>query len=176
MTARASWNGVVLAESDDTIIVEGNHYFPLDSVKRELMSGSDTHTHCSWKGDASYYNVSAGGEENRDAAWYYPEPMPAADVIRDYVAVLARRRGHFGAGGRPRRTQPPGALTPALPRAEYEAEGRRTERSSALLARCAPARRRPHPGPPRTRLPPLDNAGAASIATIPVQIGWWVIA
>ncbi len=62
LLARELEDGVVLAESDDKIIVEGNHCFPLDSVKRELMSGSDTHTHCSWKGDASYYNVSAGGE------------------------------------------------------------------------------------------------------------------
>jgi uncharacterized protein (DUF427 family) len=86
MTARATWNGEVLAESDETIIVEGNHYFPPDSVKRDYFRDSDTHTHCFWKGDASYYSVVAGDETNDDAAWYYPTPLEAADVIQDYVA------------------------------------------------------------------------------------------
>jgi uncharacterized protein (DUF427 family) len=86
MTARATWNGEVLAESDETIVVEGNHYFPADSVKRDLLNDSDTHTHCPWKGDASYYSVAAGGGINEDAAWYYPEPFDAAEPIRDYVA------------------------------------------------------------------------------------------
>jgi len=86
MTVKATWNGAVLAESADTIIVEGNHYFPLDDVKSELLTGSETHSTCSWKGEASYYSVNAGGDQNTDAAWYYPEPLPAAEVIRDYVA------------------------------------------------------------------------------------------
>ena len=86
MTARASWNGALLAESDETIIVEGNHYFPLASIERELFAESDTHTVCPWKGRASYFSVEAGGQTNTDAAWYYPEPYEAADVIKDYVA------------------------------------------------------------------------------------------
>jgi uncharacterized protein (DUF427 family) len=86
MTARATWNGVVLAESDDTVIVEGNHYFPLDSVRQEVLSESQKHTTCPWKGEASYYNVAANGEVNPDAAWFYPEPFDAAKEIRDYVA------------------------------------------------------------------------------------------
>ena len=86
MTARATWNGVLLAESDETIIVEGNHYFPPASIERELFAGSDTHTVCPWKGQASYFSVEADGQTNTDAAWYYPEPYEAADVIKDYVA------------------------------------------------------------------------------------------
>ena len=83
---KAIWNNEVLAESDSTIVVEGNHYFPPDSVKREFFKESDTHTTCPWKGEASYYTVSVGDEENKDAAWYYPEPKDAAKQIKDYVA------------------------------------------------------------------------------------------
>jgi uncharacterized protein (DUF427 family) len=86
MTARATWNGAVLAESDETIIVEGNHYFPLGDVKKEVLAPSETHSTCHWKGEASYYDVTVDGEVNSSAAWYYPEPLPAAEVIRDYVA------------------------------------------------------------------------------------------
>jgi uncharacterized protein (DUF427 family) len=86
MTARATWNGEVLAESGETIVVEGNHYFPAASVNRARFQPSDTHSHCPWKGDASYYSVEAGGETNADAAWYYPEPYDAAAPIKDYVA------------------------------------------------------------------------------------------
>lgn len=84
--AKAIWNGVTLAESDATIIVEGNHYFPPDSVKREAFQASDTHTTCPWKGEASYYTVVAGGDTNANAAWFYPDPKPAALEIKDYVA------------------------------------------------------------------------------------------
>jgi uncharacterized protein (DUF427 family) len=84
--AKAVWNGVVLAESDDTEIVEGNHYFPLETVNMEHFKQSDHHTVCPWKGTASYYNVEAGGKVNENAAWYYPEPKKAADQIKDYVA------------------------------------------------------------------------------------------
>jgi uncharacterized protein (DUF427 family) len=84
--ARAVWNGVVLAESDTCEIVEGNHYFPPQSVKRDLLRPSETHTVCPWKGVASYYDICANGEINRDAAWFYPEPKPAAAQIKDYVA------------------------------------------------------------------------------------------
>ena len=86
MTVTATWNGVTVAESDHTILVEGNQYFPASDVKREVLVGSDTHSHCPWKGDASYYSVVAGGETNADAAWYYPEPFEAAEPIKDYVA------------------------------------------------------------------------------------------
>ena len=84
--AKAVWNEVVLAESDDTEIVEGNHYFPPETVNMEHFKQSDHHTVCPWKGTASYYNVEAGGKVNENAAWYYPEPKKAADQIKDYVA------------------------------------------------------------------------------------------
>ena len=102
MTARAIWNGTILAESDETVIVEGNHYFPPESVKREYFSPSDSHTLCSWKGYASYYTVAVGEEQNPDAAWYYPEPLDAASEIRDYVAFWhgVTVRADDGAGRR----------------------------------------------------------------------------
>lgn len=84
--ARATWNGVVIAESDRTRIVEGNHYFPPDAVRPEHVAPSATHTVCGWKGTASYYDVVVGGERNADAAWYYPDPEPAAREIAGYVA------------------------------------------------------------------------------------------
>ncbi len=84
--ARASWNGVCLAESDHTEVVEGNHYFPPDSVRREHLRDSRTHTECGWKGTASYYDVVVNGQENKDAAWYYPNPKLAARKIAGYVA------------------------------------------------------------------------------------------
>ena len=83
---KATWKGAVLAESDDTVVVEGNHYFPPDSIKREHFRESETHTVCPWKGAASYYDVVVGGEVNRDAAWYYPRPKDAAKEIKDHVA------------------------------------------------------------------------------------------
>ena len=84
--AVAKWKGVVIAESDATILVEGNHYFPPDSVKREYFESSEHHTVCSWKGEASYYDVRVGDEVNPNAAWYYPEVKAAADPIKGYVA------------------------------------------------------------------------------------------
>ena len=83
---KATWNGTVLAESDHTIVVEGNHYFPPDSIRREFFHPSATHTVCSWKGTASYYTIEANGRKNPDAAWYYPEPLEAARQIAGYVA------------------------------------------------------------------------------------------
>jgi uncharacterized protein (DUF427 family) len=83
---RAVWNGTVIAESDQTVVVEGNHYFPRSAVRDEYLTGSDTHTICPWKGTASYYSLSVGGAQNPDAAWYYPEPKPAAAQIRDRIA------------------------------------------------------------------------------------------
>ncbi len=84
--AKATWNGVVLAESNNTEIVEGNQYFPADAVKREYFKESSTHSTCPWKGLASYYTIEVDGKENKDAAWYYPAPKDAAKQIKDYVA------------------------------------------------------------------------------------------
>ena len=83
---KAMWNGAVLAESDKTVVVEGNHYFPPDSIRKEHFRPSDTHTECGWKGTASYYSVEVGGKKNPDAAWYYPTPKDAAKQIAGYVA------------------------------------------------------------------------------------------
>jgi uncharacterized protein (DUF427 family) len=83
---RATWNGAVLAESEHTEMVEGNHYFPPEAVRREHLRHSDTHTVCGWKGTASYYDVVVGGEVNKDAAWYYPEPKDAAEQIKGHIA------------------------------------------------------------------------------------------
>jgi uncharacterized protein (DUF427 family) len=84
--AKAIWNDVVLAESDQTEIVEGNHYFPPDSVNHQYLRKSDTNTTCPWKGVASYYDVVVKDKVNEGAAWYYPSPKPAAENITDYVA------------------------------------------------------------------------------------------
>jgi uncharacterized protein (DUF427 family) len=83
---KAVWRGRVLAESNRTRVVEGNHYFPPDSVNDAFFVDSDTHTTCGWKGVASYRTVVVDGERNPDAAWYYPDPKPAASEIRDWVA------------------------------------------------------------------------------------------
>ncbi len=83
---KAIWNGAVLADSDRTLVVEGNHYFPPDSVKRGYLADSATHTTCGWKGVASYYTIRVDGKTNTDGAWFYPDPMPAAAQIKDYVA------------------------------------------------------------------------------------------
>jgi uncharacterized protein (DUF427 family) len=84
--ARATWNGRVIAESNKTIIVEGNHYFPPASVRKEFLRPSETHTVCGWKGTASYHSLEVNGNKNPDAAWYYPDPKDAASNIKDYVA------------------------------------------------------------------------------------------
>lgn len=84
--ASATWNGAVIAESDETIIVEGNHYFPPDAVDPDLLIASTNSTVCGWKGTASYYDVVVGGQTNPAAAWYYPDPKPAASDIKGYVA------------------------------------------------------------------------------------------
>jgi uncharacterized protein (DUF427 family) len=86
MTIRATWNGAVLAESDRTVVVEGNHYFPPEDVRAEYFEDSDTRTVCPWKGDASYRSVVVDGARNEDAAWYYPAPKEAAEEIIDRVA------------------------------------------------------------------------------------------
>lgn len=84
--ARAIFEGTIIAESDQTEVVEGNYYFPLDSVKTEHVRKSDTTSNCPWKGIASYYHVVSGDKESKDAAWYYPEPKEAAARIKDHVA------------------------------------------------------------------------------------------
>ncbi|MGY6560278.1 MAG: DUF427 domain-containing protein [Nitritalea sp.] len=83
---KAIWNQEIIAESDSTVQVEGNHYFPAHSLKQAFFQPSDTHTTCPWKGVASYYHVVVNGEVNQDAAWFYPETRPAAANIQGYVA------------------------------------------------------------------------------------------
>lgn len=83
---KAIWNQQVIAESPHTVVVEGNHYFPADSIRKEFLVDSATHTSCPWKGKASYYSISVNGELNSDAVWYYPEPKPAAKEIKDHMA------------------------------------------------------------------------------------------
>lgn len=83
---KAVWENTVVAESNQTIVIEGNHYFPPDSIKKECFAPSDTHSTCPWKGLASYYHVKAGEKLNHDAAWFYPEPKDAAKSIKNYVA------------------------------------------------------------------------------------------
>jgi uncharacterized protein (DUF427 family) len=83
---KAMWNGAVLAESDRCEVVEGNQYFPPEAIKRSYCKESTTHTVCSWKGTASYYDVVVNGQTNKDAAWYYPEPKDAARQIKGYIA------------------------------------------------------------------------------------------
>jgi uncharacterized protein (DUF427 family) len=84
--ATATWNGVTIAESNDTVTVEGNHYFPLDSVKAEYLADNSSKTTCPWKGTASYYDLVVDGQTNTGAAWYYPEPKDAAKQIKGHVA------------------------------------------------------------------------------------------
>ena len=84
--AKAIWEGAVLADSSHCVEVEGNQYFPPDTIKTEYFKASATHTVCGWKGTASYYDVEVGGKRNHDAAWFYPEPKPAAKQIKGYVA------------------------------------------------------------------------------------------
>jgi len=83
---QAIWNGQVIAESDDTVIVEGNHYFPRASVNPDYLQPSETTSFCGWKGDCSYHNLVVAGQQNPDAAWYYAEPYPRAENIRDHIA------------------------------------------------------------------------------------------
>jgi uncharacterized protein (DUF427 family) len=84
--ATATWNGLTVAESDDTVVVEGNHYFPRQSLRDDLVRPSDTHTICPWKGTASYYSLELDVAQSKDAVWYYPQPKDAATQIKDRVA------------------------------------------------------------------------------------------
>lgn len=83
---KATWNDAVLAESDQTVMVDGNHYFPIDSLNKDYFRDSDAHTVCGWKGTASYYDVVVDGKVNEQAAWYYPDPKDAAAEIKGHVA------------------------------------------------------------------------------------------
>ena len=83
---KATWNGATLADNNETIIIEGNHYFPADSINREYFSQSESHTTCPWKGEASYYDILVDGKVNKDAAWYYPHPKQAAAEIKNRIA------------------------------------------------------------------------------------------
>jgi uncharacterized protein (DUF427 family) len=89
-TMQAMWNDTVIAQSDETMVIEGNHYFPADSVNKEFFTDSDLHTTCPWKGEASYYTVTVDGEVNQDAAWYYPQPKPTAiEAVGDFSNYVA---------------------------------------------------------------------------------------
>jgi uncharacterized protein (DUF427 family) len=83
---KAIWNGEVIAESDDTVVIDNNHYFPADSIKKVFYQPSDTHTVCHWKGKASYYTIDVNGQQNVDAAWYYPEASTMAKSIEGRIA------------------------------------------------------------------------------------------
>lgn len=83
---KATWNNKIIAESDDTIVIEKNHYFPADSIKKEHFKSSETQSNCPWKGVASYFTIVVDGKENKDAAWYYPSTSHAAKAIEGYVA------------------------------------------------------------------------------------------
>lgn len=83
---KATWNNIVIAESNKTIVIEGNHYFPPDSVNMEFFEESDLHTTCPWKGVASYYTIKINNQKNENAAWYYPDPKEKAQQIKNYVA------------------------------------------------------------------------------------------
>jgi uncharacterized protein (DUF427 family) len=83
---QAIWNGQVIAESDKTVVIEGNHYFPADSIKKDFFTESGTQTVCPWKGTANYYNVSVDGKENNDAAWSYDTPSKLAEGIKEHIA------------------------------------------------------------------------------------------
>ncbi len=83
---KAIWNGQVIAESDETIVIEGNHYFPPDSINRQYFKATETHTLCPWKGQASYHRLEVDGAVNEDAAWYYPDPRAPAKGIKNYIA------------------------------------------------------------------------------------------
>ncbi len=83
---KATWNNQLIAESDKTVVVENNHYFPADSIRKELFKASDTHSSCPWKGKASYYSLEVDGKKNQDAAWYYPEPKEGAKQIKGHIA------------------------------------------------------------------------------------------
>lgn len=87
---KAIWNGAVLAESTETVVVEGNHYFPMDSLNKEYFKPSELQTVCPWKGTASYFSIEANGESNQDAAWFYPETSVAAKKIEGHVAFWRR--------------------------------------------------------------------------------------
>ncbi|MFF5426283.1 MULTISPECIES: DUF427 domain-containing protein [unclassified Streptomyces] len=83
---KALWKDIVIAESEDTVVVEGNHYFPRASLREDVLRDSDTHTTCPWKGTASYYTLEHAGERSEDAVWYYPDPKDTAAMVRDRVA------------------------------------------------------------------------------------------
>jgi len=83
---KATWNGKVIAQSDDTVVVEGNHYFPASALNRDYVTFSNHKTTCAWKGQASYYSLVVDGELNPDAVWYYPDPKPEADMVKGRVA------------------------------------------------------------------------------------------
>jgi len=115
MRMQAIFNGTVIAESDDTIVVEGNHYFPSDSLRADYVQPSSTHTVCAWKGTASYYDVGVDGVVSKDAVWYYPKPSMLARRVKDRVAfwrgVEVRPASDQGATGEPESVNAPQGAT-----------------------------------------------------------------
>ena len=87
---KAIWNNKIIAESNDTIVIENNHYFPRESVNKDYLKESDFHTTCHWKGEASYYSLEVDRKINKDAAWYYPKPSEKAIAIKNYIAFWKR--------------------------------------------------------------------------------------
>ena len=83
---KAIWNNKIIAESDQTVVIENNHYFPQESIKKVYFKTSETHSTCPWKGKASYFTIAVDGKENKDAAWYYPEPSAKAESIKNHIA------------------------------------------------------------------------------------------
>ena len=115
MNMQATFNGTVIAESDDTIVVEGNHYFPSDSLRTEYVQPSSTHTVCAWKGTASYYDVEVDGVGSKDAVWYYPKPSLLARRVKDRVAfwhgVEVRSAATQASGVQPKSFEAPEGAT-----------------------------------------------------------------
>ena len=136
---RATWNGTVIAESDQTVVLEGNHYFPPESVNSECLRDSSTHSRCPWKGLASYHTIVVDGRQNRDAAWYYPDPSPAAEEIRGRIAfwrgVKIEEVGEDGVVRKPaRRSLAPELLQRPVPLGD-DGKPRQTSRFSKFLRR-----------------------------------------
>ena len=139
MTVTATWKGTVIATSERTVVVERNHYFPPDDVRTEFLEPSDHSTACPWKGRASYYSVMVGEDRNRDAAWYYPDPSPAAEEIRGRIAfwrgVKIEEVGEDGVVRKPaRRSLAPELLQRPVPLGD-DGKPRQTSRFSKFLRR-----------------------------------------
>jgi uncharacterized protein (DUF427 family) len=119
MTIQARWKSALIAESDKTVLVEGNHYFPPEDVNFELLETSELSTHCTWKGDARYYNILVGGELNQDAVWYYPAPYSAALGIKNHLAFWSGVEVTGANPGEPEILPPPATDSGRRPRSTF---------------------------------------------------------